>query len=133
MISSNLNSFLNCIVALFLKGKTAEQLFLESAIGICIMQHINPENIDDATRLYLSDFVHFSHKTQTDREEMVIYSYSILVLIVTGTITDVPQTSHHLVSGVIIVYVIENTALIWSLNYLNKKKCLHMGNDIFIS
>jgi hypothetical protein len=35
-----------------------------------------------------------------------------LVLIVTGTVTDVPQTSPHLVSGVIIVYVIDNTALL---------------------
>jgi hypothetical protein len=33
-----------------------------------------------------------------------------LVLIVTGTVTDVPQTSPHLVSGVIIV--IDNTALL---------------------
>jgi hypothetical protein len=35
-----------------------------------------------------------------------------LVLIVTGTVTDVPQTSPHLVSGVVIVYVINNTALL---------------------
>jgi hypothetical protein len=35
-----------------------------------------------------------------------------LVLIVTGTVTDVPQTSPHLVSGAIIVYVIDNTALL---------------------
>jgi hypothetical protein len=35
-----------------------------------------------------------------------------LVLIVTGTVTDVPQTSPHLVSGVIILYVIDNTALL---------------------
>jgi hypothetical protein len=35
-----------------------------------------------------------------------------LVLIVTGTVTDVPQTSPHLASGVIIVYVIDNTALL---------------------
>jgi hypothetical protein len=43
-----------------------------------------------------------------------IYKYCIdeLVLIVTGTVTDVPQTSPHLVSGVIIVYVIDNTALL---------------------
>jgi ABC-type sulfate transport system permease component len=45
------------------------------------------------------------------------YAYGILlhkqlVLIVTGTVTDVPQTSPHLVSGVIIVYVIDNTALL---------------------
>jgi hypothetical protein len=48
--------------------------------------------------------------------------YRKLVLIVTGTVTDVPQTSPHLVSGVIIVYVIDNTALLWSLDSLNKKK-----------
>jgi hypothetical protein len=35
-----------------------------------------------------------------------------LVLIVTGTVTDIPQTSPHLVSGIIIVYVIDNTALL---------------------
>jgi hypothetical protein len=29
-----------------------------------------------------------------------------------GTVTDVPQTSPHLVSGVIIVYIIDNTALL---------------------
>jgi ABC-type sulfate transport system permease component len=37
---------------------------------------------------------------------------SKLVLIVTGTITDVPQTFPHLVSGVIIGYVIDSTALL---------------------
>jgi hypothetical protein len=35
------------------------------------MQHINPENVAEAMRLYLSDFVNFSHETQTDKEEMV--------------------------------------------------------------
>jgi hypothetical protein len=34
-----------------------------------------------------------------------------LVLIVTGTVTDVPQTYPHLVSGVIMVYVIDDYSL----------------------
>jgi ABC-type sulfate transport system permease component len=45
-----------------------------------------------------------------------------LVLIVTGTVTDVPQTLPHLVSGVIILQVIYKTGMltrmIFSFNHL---------------
>lgn len=53
-------------------GKSAEELFQESEIGIFITQHLAAENQKKATRLYMSDFVKMSHKASCSREEMVM-------------------------------------------------------------
>jgi ABC-type sulfate transport system permease component len=44
-----------------------------------------------------------------------------LVLIVTGTVTDLPHALPHLVSGVIIDYNIDKTGMTWPFNYLNNQ------------
>lgn len=53
-------------------GKSEEELFVESEIGHFVMQHLSTENLKEATRLYMSDFVKMSHKASCSREEMVI-------------------------------------------------------------
>lgn len=52
-------------------GKSEEELFVESEIGHFVMQHLSIENLKEATRLYMSDFVKISHKASCSREEMV--------------------------------------------------------------
>lgn len=52
-------------------GKSAVELFQESKIGNFI-QHLAVENQNEATRLYMSDFVKMSHKASCSREEMVM-------------------------------------------------------------
>lgn len=52
--------------------KSAEELFQETEIGHFVLQHLAIENLKEATRLYMSDFVKISHKASCSREEMVM-------------------------------------------------------------
>lgn len=52
--------------------KSAEELFQETEIGHFVLQHLAIENLKEATRLYMSDFVKISQKASCSREEMVM-------------------------------------------------------------
>ena len=56
-------------------------------------------------------FKHIIHKSHTRYSPHFNQLESKLGLIVTGTVTDVPQTLPHLESGVIIVQVIDQTSM----------------------
>ncbi|XP_062570766.1 E3 ubiquitin-protein ligase RNF213-like isoform X2 [Saccostrea cucullata] len=53
-------------------GKTAEELFLESSIGNFIIQNLIPERINEATKLYMLDFIHMAHNTRCVKEEKIV-------------------------------------------------------------
>lgn len=57
--------------------KSAEELFQETEIGHFVLQHLAIENLKEATRLYMSDFVKMSHKGSCSREEMVQMDYTV--------------------------------------------------------
>jgi hypothetical protein len=68
---------------------------------------------DEILQNHLSVLNTFNIPKNLDQFDLpYLYWIPKLVLIVTGTVTDVPQMSPHLVSGVIIVYLIDNTALL---------------------
>lgn len=45
---------------------------MKSEIGNFIMEHLAIENINEATRLYMADFVIMSHRTSCVEEEMKV-------------------------------------------------------------
>lgn len=57
--------------------KSAEELFQETEIGHFVLEHLAIENLKEATRLYMSDFVKMSHKASCSREEMVQMDYPV--------------------------------------------------------
>ena len=52
-------------------GKAAEQLFIESEMGDFIMNNLPLEKTNEATMIYIMDFVQMSHKALCSKEEMV--------------------------------------------------------------
>lgn len=45
---------------------------MKSEIGNFIMEHLAIENLNEATRLYMADFVKMSHRSSCLEEEMVV-------------------------------------------------------------
>lgn len=53
-------------------GNSAQELFMKSEMGNSIMQHLDIEHLNEATKLYMADFVKMSHRSSCLDEEMVV-------------------------------------------------------------
>lgn len=52
-------------------GNSAQELFMKLEIGNFIMEHLAPEYLMEATRLYITDCVKLFHRSSSLEEEMV--------------------------------------------------------------